>query len=207
MTLSSYADLASALDNYLHRTNVAARVQEWVTLTETELRRRLRIREQESATTVAILSGIQTSALPTGYLGARRLYLSANPQWQITYSPPENFWGRWDTQTSGMPREFTVEGNSLVWGPMPDAAYTANILPFILTAFTSVSAVPLLFTSQPDLYLSGCLVQSERLYGVSDEGPQWREWFETQCRLMTLSNANDRLGPGPFRARPDFYCP
>lgn len=204
MALATYADLTAQFDAFLRRTVGAARALDMVQLCETELRQTLRVREMESAQDVTIAVGTQTSALPTGYVGMRRFYISADPVRQLTYLPPENFWAMYTTTIRGEPRNFTVEGDNFVFGPIPDGAYTAKALIWRLTAFTSSSAVPSLFTNHPALYLAGGLVQSEHFYGRSDEWDQWVAWYGDAIAKVRRSNIRDRIGSGPHRARSDF---
>lgn len=204
MTLATYADLTGQYDSFLRRAVGASRALDIVQLCETELRETLRTREMESAVDVAITTAAQTAALPSGYVGMRRMYLSADPVVQLKYEPPENFWVLYSTSVSGPPKSFTVEGENFVFGPYPDGAYTAKALIWKLTAFTSSSAVPALFTNHPALYLAGGLVQSEHFYGRSDEWDQWVAWYQSAIASVKRSNIRDRIGSGPFRARSDF---
>ena len=204
MALATYADLTAQYDAFLRRTVGAARALDMVQLCETELRLRLRVREMESAVDVTITGGVQTAALPTGYVGMRRLYVSADPVRQLTYLPPENFWALYTTTVSGEPRHFTIEGDNFAFGPLPDGSYTGKALIWKLAAFTSSSSVPSLFTNHPALYLAGGLVQSEHFYGRSDEWDQWVAWYEATMAAVMRSNIRDRIGSGPFRARADF---
>lgn len=200
MTLASYSDLAAAADNFLHRTNVAARVQELVTLAELDLRRDLRVREMESAVDVTI--DAQTETLPTGYVGMRRFYLNTSPIQELRYMPPDSFWVRNVSITTGQPTTFTVEGENFVFGPSPDATYTGKALIWALTAFTAASAVPSLFTNHPDLYLYGVLLKSQVLFGPNAMAGVWQERYDKAIFAVKASSVRDRSGGGPLRLYP-----
>lgn len=202
MAISTYSELQDAMDNWLRRTITDARAQEMITLLESKLRRRLRVREMES--TPALTVNDQEIALPSGFVGVRRLYLATDPITRLEYLPPARFWAKYVSSQTGKPLAYTIEGGNYVFGPDPDSSYTGRQLIYALTAL-SASNTPTLFTNHPDIYLYGALLESEAFFGVNEElHPLWRERFELAMNECIMSSAKDRAAGDVLVAHPDM---
>ena len=204
MAITTYAELQTAVDNWLHRSNTAARVQEMIVLAEADIRRSVRARDMETTADLTISS--QRTSLPTGFVGYRRLYIDGDPVQQLTFMPPENFWRKWVSSQTGKPTSFTIEEEDVVVGPAPDATYTGKQLYFRLQALTG-SVVPSLFTNHPDLYLFGTLIQSQHFYGPDSRIAGWSQQYAAIMQSIRHSNIRDRMGTGPYEAHTDVGNP
>jgi hypothetical protein len=71
MSLSSYADLQTQIANWLASDDLTTYIPDFITLFEAAACRKLKVRPQETTTTLTPSSGVAT--LPTDYLGHRAL--------------------------------------------------------------------------------------------------------------------------------------
>ena len=162
MSIRTYAELKTAVSNWMVNTNLSARIPEFVAIAEGYLNygimgqngrwliEPLRIRAMETSIDITITSGV--ASLPTGYLSAKRFYLSASPIVTLDYFPPVDFYSRTFVNQSAAPQAFTVEGNSIMTAPTASA--TGKMLYY--KAFTALSAdsdTNWLLTNQPAAYL------------------------------------------------------
>jgi hypothetical protein len=200
MSIATYAELQTAVSNWLDRSDLTSRIPEFITLSEGRLARRLRIREMQTDDSVSIVAGTRTAAVPTGFREAIRVYLSTNPITELEYMSPSDYWKRYTSTNTGKPLVYTVEGTNLVFGPIPDAAYTAKVLHYKALDALSSSAHGV-FLANPDLYLYGALLAAEPFLKNDKRVGMWKAMFDEAIAEL---EQQDRRHQGPMRVRDDY---
>lgn len=159
MSLSTYADLQSAVSNWLKRADLVNYTADLIMLGETWIYRHARTRAMESSLSVVIASGV--AALPSDFIALKNLRISGSPTTPLAIRPAEWIYDQYPMRGSGgIPQFVGVEGSSLIFGPSPDSGYT-----IIGTYYANLGAVSssahALFTANPDLYLFAALAEAE----------------------------------------------
>lgn len=199
MTITTHAELITAVQNWTHRASLAsARIDEFIDLAESRIRKELRTRDMETESDVTVSA--RTAPLPTNYRGLRRVYLDTSPAQEVRFVTPDYYWATWMSSTTGKPKDYTIEAGNFVFGPPPDTTYTAKVLGLGLAALTA-SVTPALFTTHPDLYLYGTLVESAPFLGNTARLPEWEGKYQVALSSARTSNIKDRF-PGPLIRRP-----
>jgi len=203
MAITTYAELTAAVRDWLGRTNdtvylTAARVDDMVRLAEVDIYERLRIRDMEQSAALTISA--QTVALPTGFLGVRRLYLDVDPRVEMDFMAAPHFWAEFSATVTGKPYAYTIEGENIVVGPAPDSTYTGRILYWRRLPALS-GALNSLFTNQPDLFLYGALSHAAGFTKDADDLPGYQAAFARALARADASNERDRYGGAPLRMR------
>src|SRR5688572_31865076 len=126
MSFTSYANFRTAVATWLGRADDSTHfsttnIDDMVTLAESEIYRRLRVREMEASADMTVSA--QSVALPTGFLSMRRLYLNTANKDPVKFVTPEVFWETWASADSGQPEVFTIEGENMLFGPSPESSY------------------------------------------------------------------------------------
>lgn len=201
MALSTYANLTSAVGNWLHRSDLSTFIPDFVTLAEKNIHRRLRIRSMETEITVTAVAGTRTVALPSNFLEARRVYISnTSPVQDLDYIDPDNYWRRWMSSTSGQSVAYTVEGDNILLGPVPAGAYHVNFLYYKEPDALSTTAHPT-FTANPDLYLFASLMEAHPFCKDDKRFPLWAARLEKALQEAQDKDTRDRHGAGPLTIR------
>lgn len=200
MAISTYAELRTAVENWVKRADLDDRIPEFIALAESRIARKLRIREMEASADVSITGGTRTASLPTGFREIKRLYLNASPITFLEYMTPQDYWSRYAATNQGKPVVFTIEGSDFVFGPIPDSSYTAKAL-YYKALDALASSVHGVFTANPDLYLYGALVATEPYLKNDKRFPLWKAQFD---EIMAELNEQGRKIPGPTRMRDDY---
>jgi len=200
MAISTYNELLAAVENHLDRSDLDDRIPEFVSLAEARIARKLRIREMETEADVALVGGTRTAALPTGFREVRRLYISSSPIQELEYISPQDYWHRYLSTNTGRPTCFTVEGTNFLFGPIPDASYTAKSLHYRALDALSSSAHAV-FTANPDLYLYGALTAAEPYIKNDKRLPVWKSLFD---EILMELDSQSRRHQGPMRMRDDY---
>jgi hypothetical protein len=76
MSITTYSELQTAVQNWLARSDLSTYVPDFITLFETAANRRLRVRQQELSSVITMTSGSAT--LPTDYLAWRKVVRSGS---------------------------------------------------------------------------------------------------------------------------------
>lgn len=172
MTIASYSDLKTAVQNFYARsdTTFTNRLDDFIDLAEDRIHygdqgrfpsQPLRVAGMETTGDLTISS--QTVAVPSGFLGVRRLYLNTDPKVDLDYLAPDRFWAAYSVAASatGKPLYFTLEGTNFVFGPSPDATYTGKLAYWKKMDPLSDSATTnWLITNSPGTYLYACLLEA-----------------------------------------------
>lgn len=200
MAISTYAELQTAVSNWLARSDLTSRIPEFISLAEARINRKLRIRQQESSASLSITAGTRTAAVPSDFREVRRLYLDTSPITHLEYMTPQDYWTRYVGSNTGKPSVFTLEGGNFLFGPIPDTAYTGKLAYYPSFPALSSSAHSV-FVANPDLYLYGSLVAAEGLMKNDKRIGLWKAQFDEA--MMELEKES-RASPGPLRIRDDY---
>lgn len=203
MAISNYSELKTALTNWLARTDLTDRYDEFISLCDARISYGgddpyktdpLRILGTEQANeSIAINS--QTTVLPTDFLEARSFYLDTSTKQDLEYMPPDRFWQTSiaRSSTTGQPTLYTVQGTNLIVAPTPDASYTGKISYFKkLTPLSDSNTTNWLITNAPNVYLFGCLLEAE-IYAKS--------WSNADRMFALFKSAIDGLNDQDQTAR------
>lgn len=171
MAITTYAELQTAIGNWLDHSLFTARIPEFIALFEACANRKLRTRAQETSTNLMPSSG--SVALPSDYLSWRRVTWTGSNRVELAYVHPSYLQAAYPSSPADVPRIFTIEGSTLKVRPVDDTALEFDYLAKIAT-LSDAAPTNWLLTAHPDLYLFGSLVEAE-MFGVNDErAPLWK---------------------------------
>lgn len=194
MSITSYAELQTAVANWLARDDLTSYIPDFITLFECTAIRRLRVRLSETSTTLTPSSGIAT--VPTDLLGFKRVTWTGSPRVDLVYVHPSYFEGLFAERQSGTPSNYTLEGTSLKVGPLSDT--DLDVVYYDRTPAVSGS-LNWLFTNYPDAYLFGTLVEAEAFNKDAEKAALWRARMDTVFNEIMMADFNER-GPMMMRA-------
>lgn len=210
MSITTYAELKTAVANWLDRSDLTSRIPEFIALTESAINygirgptnwvaEPLRIRSMEASADITITSG--SGSLPTGYLAARRFYLNTSPKVQLDYVSPLDFYGRDFANTSGQPEAYTIEGESFVFGPAGSG--TGKLLYY--KSFTPMSAdgdATTLLTNNPGVYLHGALYEAYSYVEDVENADRYLLRYAAAVNALNAADVSDRHSGAVMTMRP-----
>lgn len=156
MALSTYADLKSAIADWLERSDLAARIPDFILLAESRLNRLFRGRMNEVNAVLAVVPGTRTLALPAAFSEAISVQLDGCPE-ALRFVDPALIVVRTDP---GRPVYWTIDAGNLAFERPGDQAYAVRFR--YMRRFTLSDAEPSnpLLAEYPDLYLFGALLEA-----------------------------------------------
>lgn len=161
--ISTYSELQTAITNWLKRSDLSSFTADFISIAEARIAREVRAQIQEQRTTASLSTTSAYINLPSDYVEQRALWLSStSPKVKLEYLVPEAFFERYPDSDADAdePVAYTIIGDEIRFGPVPDSAYTVELWYFKrLTALST--SVNTLFTNNPDLYLYAALCAAE----------------------------------------------
>lgn len=190
MALDTYANLQTAMSTWLGNSLNSASYPDMIAIFEAAANRRLRVRQQETTTTLTPSSG--SVALPTDYLAWRRATVTASTRVDMDYVEPSYLQALYPSGISTVPRYFAIEGANLL---TRSSDATGIEFLYVQKIAALSGTINWLFVAHPDLYLFGALVEAE-MFGVNDErAPIWKaRRDEVFDEIEKLSNRSRGAG-------------
>ncbi len=197
MALDNYSNLKAAIVRIDGSNNINDLINDAIDLCETEIYDNqvepLRIRAMEVRST-ATLSG-RFIALPDNYLDMRgvRLVVSGK-NIDVRYATPE---AMEVNHESGKPKYFTIT-SQIELDRVPDSSYTIEVAHYAKpTGISSSNATNDVLTSNPNIYLFGCLWAVNLFNAEEDKSEFYYSKFIGAIRGANKSSKKGRHGPAP----------
>jgi hypothetical protein len=164
VSITTYAELQTAVKNWLHRSGVLAQddvtsiIPDLITIAEKRIFREVRVRVMESTLSSTIANGV--IAVPADYLDLKFAYINATPTSALQRAPASQVYSTYPTRSAqGKPTMIAREGSNFIFGPYPDSGYTVSGIYYAKPTGIATSANTL-FTDNPDLYLFAALCEA-----------------------------------------------
>jgi hypothetical protein len=156
MPFTTNTELKAAVADQLARTDLTTQIIDFIALFECEAARELfRMRPTETSTTLTPASG--SVALPSDYMGWRRVTWTGSPRVDLTYVHPTILQAYYPSTPASTPIHFTIEGTTLKIRP---TSTTGLEFDYFAKLGALASALNWLMTSHSDCYFFGALEQA-----------------------------------------------
>lgn len=199
MAITSYAELQTACENWLDRTDLDDRIPEFIVLAEARFNRVLRAPDMLTRTDSFTVDG-QYEDVPSGFIEASRFVLLTSPVTVLEYLTPEEMAVKRHTfSAAGKPAYYSIVGGSFEFLPTPGSSYTASLL-YYKTLTAVASSFNWLATAHPDVYLFGALCEAEPYVRNDERMPLWKSRLDQALAELTTMNDRKRV-PGAARPR------
>ena len=207
MALNNYANLKTAIANFLARDDLTSEIDDFIDLTEADFNRRLRVRSMETVDS-SFTVDTETEALPTGFLQARSFILtSATPDQTLELTTVFHQANTAGFERSGVPRMYSIEGSNFRFSPIPDSTYTARLT--FYKAFDSINSTTTtnhILTNHPDVYLYGSLYFASTFIRGMDQATviQFKTQYEAALKQVEDADEKDKYNGSPLIQRSDI---
>lgn len=201
MSISTYAELKTAIANFLARDDLTDQIPNFIQLAEARMSRELETREQEKRSTATLTAGDEYIALPTDLREVREVKLNTNPVKVLSYHSPSSLDSSYGSTGQGKPEGFSIVGREMKMRPIPDSAYTAEIIYIGSLSAISDSSTPTLFTRSPDLYLYGALAEAYAYLLDEGRASQYDAKFSRGLEEVKLDEQRAHYGTGSLQIK------
>lgn len=199
--ITNYATLQTAVADYLARSDLTSFVPNFVQNCENKLYRRLNLRNEETALSVAISSGLAT--VPTAFKALKFAYYDGAPIAMLKWVPITELYDEYPVRSqSTIPKLISREGTSFVFGP--------NAADGTLKGIYYAKPVPLRTTdgnwyvlNAPEVLLYGSLLEATPFIKDDPRLPIWKAAYDDAVGSLMEEEHNAQTSKGPLIARPD----
>jgi len=200
MAISTYAELQTAVANWLDRDDLTDRIPEFIALAEARMNRLLRIRLMEAKYTASTAGGQRNYALPPLYIQMRNLQINTTPIRPCQYVTPEIYDRLYGSTLTGTPEIYTIVANEIQLGPIPSGVQTIEMLFYKKISSLSVTnTTEAMLTDNPDIYLYGALMEAEPFIMNDERVGLWAQGFQTAIDNLQQQDDKDRHSGSALR--------
>ena len=206
MALSTFTELKDAIADWLDRSDLTARIPDFIALAEARINRELRIRPMEVRSTMYATVDQQYFNLPGGYIQMRNIQLNTNPTTALEYITPEMLDRLYGSSTTGKPRAYTLIGDEIQLAPIPDSAYTLEMA--FYEKFTALGdgtsgtvTSNWLTKNAPDILLYGALMEAEPFIKNDERVAVWLNGYGNAIDKLQKADQRDRHSGSAMRVR------
>lgn len=193
MAITTYTELQTAVAGWLHRSDLTARIPEFIALAESEINADMRLRLMESDESLTLSAAATTVALPARYSEPIRLdvVIAGQDNRTLTYLTPQQMEIQATTGNAHEPDFWTINGANIQFPSPADQQYSLlfRMLADFDIATTSTNA---LLTKYPGIYLYGALIQASKYTADDARISLWRESYESMKAKANMKEARTR---------------
>lgn len=201
MAIASYSDLQTAIANFLARSDLTAQIPDFIQLAEARINRELETREQEKRSQATLTAGDEYIALPTDLREVREVKLLTSPLTILDYMSPSGLDNEYSSNGLGKPKGYSIVGKEMKLRPIPDSAYTAEIMYIGSVDTLSAVSTPILFLRSPDVYLYGALTEAYIYLLDEARAAQYDEKFTRAINEVRMDEERSHYGTGPLTTK------
>jgi len=200
MSIATYAELQTAIANFLDDSSLTSVIPDFITLAATDIKNDPDISFvsiERRATATASTTG-HYLALPTGFLNIKRMHLVTSPQHNVKIVPISVL-NEYYTSSPGKPDYAAIVDGQFEFNRICDSAYTVEIIYDAITDLSDSDTTNEIFPEYPTLYLYGSLIHAS-VYVKEDPSP-YERLYEKAIAKYSLKDKRKRYA-APLRQRP-----
>lgn len=189
--ITDYTTLKASIANFLHRTDLTEMIPEFIADAENRIYSDLRVRAMEAS----YASTTASTTLPTGFLEWILLVIDDDHEQKLSRRDAEWIYTRYPS-SSGKPVFFAREGDSLIFGPNPDATYNLSGRYYKkLSPLSDSNTSNWLITDAPELIRFAALAESAPYLGDDARVGLWEGKYQSvKQRIQRAEQRESRSG-------------
>lgn len=207
MAIQTYADLQSAVADWTNRSDLTARIPDFITLAEARMMRKQRLRLFEVEVALSTVAGSRYVPLPADYREPINLWINwISGREALNYASPDLT----ETQVAqGRPFYWGIDAANIAFERPADQTYSLTFRYIQQLALSNAQQTNALLTAYPDAYLTAALAEACRYLKDPQGADLWdqkhnqishdiREEEERSKALVTLHTDVALLTPRRF---------
>ncbi len=216
MAITNIGTLQDAAESWAERTYADALFLEWANAVARKLTHGvlgqdnrswiippLRYRLMETTDTLTTSGGFV--ALPVDWLEFKRVWIDANDGKDLIYRPLTQFRSIPESQLTGTPIFYTIDGGRVYTAPTSDADIEVTYYE-ALGSFTGDSSTDAVLTNNPEVYLSGVLAEAYRWARDIDGVALEQAEFANKVRGLNAQDQQAQTGGSMLVAMPGIVA-
>lgn len=199
--ITNYATLQTAVGDYLARSDLSTFIPNFIQNCENKLYRTLNLRNEETALSVSISSGV--AAVPSNFKALKFAYYDRAPIAKLTWVALDQLYEEYPVRSnSSVPNLISREAGNFVFGPVATdgtlkGVYYAKKDPLRTTDPSWY------VTNAPEVLLYGSLLEAEPFIKGDERIAVWQQFYNDAVNTLMIEERNSSASKGPLTTRPD----
>ena len=190
MAIATWVELKAAVASWANRTDLTTEIPDFIALAEARLNDMLLLKNYESDESLTLTQGVNSVALPTGYVSDIAFWLVIDSErLELTKTLPESLPYY---STNAQPRLWAVDGANIRFDYPADEAYSAKFRMVKASNLGASVATNYLLTKRPDVYLAGSLVELARFTRDEELFAMWEAKFKAATAELKAAENRSR---------------
>jgi len=206
MAITTYAELKTAIADFLNRDDLTSAVPTFVSLAEADMQRRVRHWRMEKRSTASL--DTQYSALPADFVEVIRFYVTSNDTKPLELISQAELLDRKAKRhnAGGTPAYYALTAGELEIYPVPDGTYDVELYYISrIPALSDSNASNWLLEQYQDAYLYGSLIHSAP-YLTDDARIQvWAALYQNAIDAISAESERAKFGGSGRRMKIRSY--
>lgn len=198
-SVRDYEWLKTAVADWLHKSNLTARIPDFIRFAEGSINRKLNIVAKEYETALTAVIGSRFVALPTDYGSPIELTTTfTEPRYEFTFRVVSDMCI--DDVNRSLAEFWGIDGANIAFERPADQAYALRLRYVRSLYLSDTSTTNALLSAHPDLYLYGALAHSAPYIRDDPRLPMWQSEFN---RILAEVKAEASRSKGVANLRCD----
>jgi hypothetical protein len=200
VSFDTWTELQAAIEAWTDIDVSDAQVQEFIGLAEAHFQRTVFTPDREAAYSLSADAG--SEALPDDFWGFKSgPYVDGAPDVVLTRVTPGELRAMYPSGTTGTPSHYAIEGENILFGPVPASATDIKGTYYVtITPLSGSAASNWLLLAHPDLYLAGSLAEAFSFSMDEAREAKWVAKREAIIADINRSGARRAANSGPLVA-------
>lgn len=192
MSISTYNELLTALENHLDRSDLTNRLPEFVVIGEARIGREVKARQMEQR--VSTTPTTAYTSLPSDFVSIRGVRIEGSTIGWLDYQTPDAFFATFPSSGgSFVTNKYTIFGDELVFASTPSGVIELWYYKKLTDLATANNT---LFTANPDLYLYAALTASAPFLKDDKRIGVWEGLYRQVRDSVNVSHEQGRFPAG-----------
>lgn len=195
MAITTYAELKSAIANWLNRDDLTAQIPDFITLAERDINRKLRHFKMIERVNATLDS--RYVQVPADWLETFRFNITATHTRRLDLIGAEDMLEKRElnADTTGIPQYYAQIGDAIEVFPTPAAEYPMQLAYYAeVPSLSDSNAYTWLLQSDPDVYLYGALMHSAPYLLDDARTQQWAGFYQNSLASLQKASDDTRFG-------------
>jgi len=161
----------------------------------------------DDGTHLILMPGRAMVPLPSNYVATRNSYLDLDPIRDLDLLTPDQIDRRYPYSQTGKPEAFSIEGDAVRFGPIPDAQYVMRFLYYKKFPDLATYSTNWLLVNKPDVYLYGTLLEANIFLRNEDQALKYLKLYRAAIAGLQSQDNSDRYSGAVLTIRTDYGSP
>lgn len=199
--ITNLATLETAVADYLARDDLTTWIPNFIQACENKLYRTLNLRNEETALSVAISSGV--AAVPSDFKALKFAYYDGTPVLPLNWRTVDDLYQKWPnrSQTSSTPSDISREGSNFIFGPVA-ADGTLKGIYYAKQDTLDTTDGSWYVVNAPEILLYGSLLEATPFIHGDERLPVWQSLYNDGVRTLKEEEQNSNASRGRIVQRP-----